>query len=80
MEKFYGYLFAKLFGIGTKMEGPQYFLQQWDDQGNTTDTPIQKKGEPWKIDSVLHKSLAQKVTISGTLKENKIQYREIKTK
>jgi hypothetical protein len=44
------------------------------------DAFIQKKSKPWEIDSVLHKYLAQKVTISGTLKEKNIQYEEIKFK
>jgi len=63
------------------MEGPEYFLQQWDNRGATTDTPIWKKveaGQIWKKDPVLHKYLAQKVAISGTLKEKKIQYEEIR--
>jgi len=79
MEKFYGYLFGKLYRIGSKSEGPEYFLQQWDGQGNTTDTPIQKKGNLWEIDPILHKYLAQKVTISGTLREKKLQYEDIES-
>jgi hypothetical protein len=79
MKTFHGYLFSKLYRIGSKSEGPEYFLQQWDDAGKTTDTPIQKKGGLWEKDPVLHKYLAQKVTISGTLKEKIIQYEEIKS-
>lgn len=78
MEKFNGYLFAKLDRIGSKSEGPEYFLQQWDNQGKARDTPIQKKAELWKIDPKLHKFLGQKVTILGTIKEKLIQYEEIK--
>lgn len=78
MEKYNGFLFAKLYNTGTKMEGPEYFLQQWDNQGKTTDTPIRKQVAPWKIDPKLHKFLGQKVTILGTIKEKSIQYEEIK--
>jgi hypothetical protein len=80
MEKFNGYLFAKLFRIGSKMEGPEYFLQQWDRQRKTTDTHIHKKAHPWEIDSVLHRYLAMKVTISGTLKKEEIWYENVTIK
>jgi hypothetical protein len=78
MEQFHGYLFAKLASIGRKTEGPQYFLQQWDDKGKITDIPIQKKTQPWENDNMLHKYLAQKVIISGSLIEKNIQYEEIR--
>jgi len=77
MEKYGGFLFAKLDRIGTKMEGPEYFLQQWDKQRKTTDTHIQKQVEAWKIDPRLHNCLARKVIISGTIKDKSIQYKEI---
>lgn len=78
MEEYHGYLFAKLARIGSKSEGPEYFLQQWDGQGNTTDTHIKKQDNLWQIDAKLHKFLARKVTILGTLKEKTIEYEEIK--
>ncbi len=79
MEKYRGFVFAKLARIGSKMEGPDYFLQQWDDQRKTWDTHIQKQVDAWKVDPKIHEFLAQKVTISGTLKEKSIQYAEIKS-
>ena len=81
MENFDGYMFAKLDRIGSKMEGPEYLLQQSGNLKTTTDTPTWKKveaGQIWKKDPVLHKYLAQKVAISGTLKEKNIQYEEIR--
>jgi hypothetical protein len=77
-KEFHGYLFAKLDNIGSESEGPEYFLQQWDDQGNTNDIPIHKKVGLWEVDPELHQYLAWKVTIVGELKEEKIHYEEIK--
>jgi hypothetical protein len=80
MGKFNGYLFAKLFRINSKSEGPEYFLQQWDRQGKATDTHVRKNAQLWKIDPVLHRYLAMKVTISGTLEEEEIHYKDITVK
>ncbi len=80
MEKFNGYLFAKLFRIGSRSEGPEYFLQQWDRQQRTKDTHVRKNTQPWKIDPVLHRYLAMKVIISGKLEEEEIRYEDITIK
>ncbi len=72
-KNFPGYLFAKLFLIGSKSEGPAYFLQQWDYR----EFPVVKKVHPWEEDPELHKFLAKKVTLEGTMTEEGIQYNKI---
>jgi hypothetical protein len=72
-KNFDGYLFAKLALIGSKSEGPAYFLQQWDYK----EFPVVKKVHPWEEDPGLQKFLAKKVTIEGTMTEEGIQYDKI---
>lgn len=58
-----GYLFARLTAIGSKSEGPLYYLQLWNDK----EVIIEKKVKPWQNDPVLHGCLGQKVVIHGKL-------------
>lgn len=74
MQRFDGYLFAKLALIGSKSEGPAYILQQWDYK----EIPVIKKVNLWQKDPVLHKFLAEKVTITGSMTGEGIEYRKIK--
>jgi len=73
MQRFDGYLFAKLLLIGSYSEGPGYILQQWDYK----ELPVIKKVYPWEEDPELHKFLAKKVTIMGKMMEEGIEYKEI---
>jgi hypothetical protein len=77
MENFEGYLFAKLFAIGSKSEGPEYFLQQWTDSQKNSDTQIKKKSNLWEEDPELHSLLGRKVSIEGKLNLEKIEYTKI---
>lgn len=70
MAQFDGYLFSKLALIGTKSEGPAYFLQQWDYR----EFPVEKRSYPWKPDPQLHSFLNKKVTIAGVIGEGGIHY------
>jgi hypothetical protein len=72
-KRFDGYLFAKLNFIGSKSEGPIYFLQRWD----YGEVLVVKKVHPWELDPSLHDFIAKKVTIMGTLDPNGIIYDEI---
>jgi len=81
MKKFDGFLFSKLFRIGSKSQGPEYFLQQWDDRRKpTVDAPIHKKTDAWKDDPVLQKYLGRIVTVTGAVVDDKIEYEDVKTK
>ena len=73
MALFDGYLFSKLALIGTKSEGPAYFLQQWDYR----EIPVDKRSFPWMPDPELHPFLNKKVTISGEIGEEGIHYHKV---
>ena len=73
VTKFDGYLFSKLDKIGSKSEGPIYFLQKW----NYLEIIVVKKVPPWKEDPQIHKFLGKKVTIEGDLRQGRIHYKKI---
>jgi hypothetical protein len=73
MAKFDGFLFYMLGSIGTKSEGPDYHLQQFDYKV----TRVIKKAELWKEDPILHKYVHQKVAIEGNLMGEDIEYNTI---
>lgn len=73
MARFDGYLFSKLKAIGSKSEGPFYFLQRWD----YSETPVIKKTMSWEEDPNLQKFLGKKVIIEGTLEQKGIRYEKI---
>lgn len=70
MAKFDGYLFSKLSAIGSRSEGPAYYLQFFD----ATEVAVIKKTQAWEADPELHPLLATKVTLSGKLQVGKIRY------
>lgn len=73
MARFDGYLFSKLHLIGSKSEGPAYFLQQFDYK----EIAVVKQAHLWKEDPKLHKFLATKVTIVGQMTPAGIRYKDI---
>jgi len=73
MKTFNGFLFSKLHLIGSKSEGPSYFLQQFDYR----EILVVKKVHPWQEDPVLQKKLGRKVTLDGELTAQGIQYHQI---
>ena len=68
-----GYLFSKLDNIGTKSEGPSYYLQQWDN----SEVHIIKNGILWQHDAELDKYLNTKVTITGAMEGGQLRYTKI---
>ncbi len=73
MGKYNGFLFSKLGGIGSKSEGPTYFLQQFDYK----EIMVIKKVPLWKEDPSLQKFLGKKVTIEGKMNNMGIVYEKI---
>lgn len=73
MKELEGFLFSKLGRIGSKAEGPDYYLQLFD----STEIPIVKKAHLWQEDPLLQKHLATKVTLSGYFEDNRFQYEKI---
>ncbi len=73
MKLFYGYLFSKLDLIGSKSEGPIYFLQQSD----YSELLVRKKTHPWQTDPALHENLNRKVVVLGTVEDKAISYQRV---
>ena len=69
-QKFDGFLFSKLQAIGTRSEGPAYFLQKFDEK----EVPILKHTMMWQADPALQKYLGTKVTIEGELAGDVLTY------
>lgn len=73
LAKFDGFVFSKLHAIGSKSEGPAYYLQQWDDK----EIAIAKKTHLWQEDPALQKYLGKKATIEGKLNDGVLDYEKI---
>lgn len=73
MERYDGFLFSKLRHIGSKSEGPDYFLQQFDYK----ELPVLKKVLLWQQDPELQKFIAGKVIIHGKMNSGGICYETI---
>lgn len=74
MAEFAGFLFSKLFRIGTRSEGPEYFLQDLQQQENNLELEIKKQVELWQEDPRLQLFLGHKVTIRGELVDGQLNY------
>jgi hypothetical protein len=68
--QFNGFLFSKLASIGTKSEGPAYFLQY----RNYKDIKIIKHARLWERDPQLEKYLGRNVQITGYITSKMIDY------
>ena len=80
MKEFSGFLFSKLARLGSRSEGPDYFLQQFDRSAHPIVDkviPIQRETPLWKEDPVLQKHLATEVIIHGTIHGGKLYCKEI---
>ena len=71
---FEGYFFAKLERLGSKSEGPEYYLQMMDGK----ELLVFKKVEAWEEDPVLEEFLGERVEIFGEWKETGMEYIKIK--
>jgi hypothetical protein len=74
MSEFHGFLFSKLDLIGSRSEGPTYFLQQFD----YSEIPIEKRAELWQEDPNLQEVLATKVTVIGNLSAGGLGYDSVR--
>lgn len=73
MNRFDGFLFSKLHLIGSKSEGPSYFLQQFDYR----EVPIDKHTWPWQEDKALQECLGTKVTLHGSFQAGRLKYEKV---
>lgn len=71
---FDGFLYTKLQAIGTRSEGPAYYLQTFDNK----DIAIRKNASMWQADPVLQPHVGTKVTIEGDLVGGVLQYKSVK--
>ncbi len=72
MDEIKGILRAKIVGIGTRSEGPKYFINPLDDYANRwSEILVRKKTHLWENDPVLHKVIDKKVLILGEIIETK---------
>lgn len=77
MAEFTGFLFSKLFRIGTSSEGPEYFLQDLQQQENNLELGITKQVRLCQEDPCLQRYLGQKVTILGELVDGQLIYESV---
>lgn len=80
MKELGGFLFSKLARLGSKSEGPDYFLQHFDRSVHPIVDkviPIHRETPLWKEDPVLQKNLATEVIVRGTIHGGKLYYKEI---
>ena len=72
MDEITGILSAKIARIGTKSEGPDYYIKPLDDYATRwSEINVWKKTQLWENDPVLHKFINKKVLILGEIIETK---------
>jgi hypothetical protein len=72
MDKITGILSAKIVGVGTKSEGPKYYIKPLDDYANRwSEILVRKQAHLWQNDPILHKYIDKKVVILGEIIETK---------
>ena len=75
MKKINGYLFAKLERLGSKSEGPEYYLQLLEEvPGYGPIIKLKKQAELWQEDENLHPLLGEKILLTSDLA---ISYNEV---
>ncbi len=73
LQTFTGYLFTKVENVGSKSEGPGYYLMLKD----KTEMKIKKDAELWKEDPHLQKFVNTCIIIDGTMEEGMLNYEQI---
>jgi len=72
MDEITGILSAKIARVGTKSEGPEYYINPLDDYANRwSEILVWKKTHLWENDPVLHKCIDKKMLIFGEIIETK---------
>jgi len=72
MDKIRGKLIAKVFGKGTKSEGPKYFIHPIDDyKERWAEVLVRKTVHLWQDDPLLHGLIDKMVVIRGEIIESK---------
>jgi len=72
MDEITGILSVKIARIGTKSEGPDYYIKPLDEYANRwSEILVRKKTHLWQNDPILHKHIDKKVLILGEIIETK---------
>lgn len=72
MGEIRGVLFATIEGIGTRSEGPTYYIKPLDNyKDRWSEILVRKKTHMWEKDPELHKFLDKKVLITGDIIETR---------
>ena len=75
MKQYSGFLFSKLDKIGSKSEGPVYYLQLL--VATEKELRIEKKCNAWEQDKVLQAHLGTKITIEGEMISGLLRYESV---
>ncbi len=79
--KITGKLISRLTAVGTKSEGPIYFLLPMGEFKKWQEIPVRKKSMRWMKDRILHDLVGEIITINGEIIETKdtitIDYDEV---
>jgi len=82
-NNFVGFIFSKLHLIGSKSQGPTYYLQQFifGEAKSLSEGPtieIVKQVQPWEEDPSLQEYLGKIVKVAGVMVANKLKYEKVK--
>ena len=76
-----GKLIARLSAVGTRSEGPIYFILPTGEYAKWKEIPVRKKVMRWMKDRVLHDLVGEVISVNGEIIETKntitIDYNEI---
>ena len=75
MTAFKGYVFQKLYAMGTRSEGPMYLLQTYPD--NKELTLVKNPREIFQMDKELQTFVGKKAKIEGLLEGSVIEVKKI---
>lgn len=70
MTSFKGFVYSKLHAIGTKSEGPSYYLQTYSPSGEELKMKYHEVN-PWEPDKDLEKMVNHKVKVEGDLEKSR---------
>ncbi|GEM_PF-2616045 len=73
VETHVGFLFSRIERVGTKSEGPEYYLRA--DGGD--EIHLHKNAILWKEDPVLQEHIDKRVSVSGDLIGNELFYKKV---
>jgi|GEM_PF-5853860 len=74
VEHYTGYLTSRMERVGTRSEGPEYYLETIDGRM----IHVVKNANLWEEDPALQKYVGKKVWIGGSLANKELYYTEIK--